>query len=280
MQSRRQDKGVVVIEPASYEYLKIEIDDGIASILINRPETLNACRMGDHAEMGRMLRELQWDDRVRVAVITGAGKAFSVGGDFSITQDVLSEDRSLKLEIYEHARQIVYGHLDLEKPIIAAINGKALGGGAALALLCDITVADRGARISDGHIIGGIAAGDGGLLTWPLNAGMAKAKRFLLTGDWITAEEAERIGLITEVVDDGECLDVALGYARRLAAGPQKAIRYTKRAMNMQLRRAAIESFELSLALEMLSSDSGDHERIVRGWMDGTKMPEHHGLDG
>jgi enoyl-CoA hydratase len=153
----------------------------------------------------------------------------------------------------------------------------ASGAGAAFALLCDITIADRSARIGDAHVPAGLAAGDGGVITWPLTAGMAKAKRYLLTGDFISADEAERIGLITEVVDDGECVNTAMALAARLAITPQTALRYTKRALNQQMRDAAIRSFDLSLALEMLSKDTGETAAAVQRWKTGVK-PNHEGI--
>lgn len=264
------------MDPSSYEFLRIDVNDGVATVVLDRPEKLNACRAADHVELGRVLRDLAADDRVRAAVVTGAGRAFSVGGDYSLVEQTAS-DPMARLRTLDEARELVYAHLDLEKPIVAAINGVASGAGAAFALLCDITIADRSARIADAHVIAGLAAGDGGTITWPLSAGMAKAKRYLLTGDFIPAEEAERIGLITEVVDDGECLGAALQLAERLAATPQTAVRYTKRALNQQLRDTALRSFDLSLALEMLSKDTGETAEAVARWRRGAK-PDHQGI--
>jgi enoyl-CoA hydratase len=245
------------MNPETYEFLRITIEHGVGFVELNRPEKLNACRTQDHAELSRMLREAQSDEAVACVIITGAGRAFCAGGDFSMVEQN-SSDQMARLRTLEEARELVHAHLDLEKPVIAAINGVAVGAGAALALLCDFTIAERSARIADGHVPMGLAAGDGGMLTWPLASGMAKAKRYLLTGDFITAEEAERIGLITEVVADGESVPTARALAARLVAMPQTAMRYTKRALNQQLRATAMQSFELSIALEMLSKNTGE----------------------
>jgi enoyl-CoA hydratase len=267
-----------MIDPGGYEFLRVELDDdGIALLTLNRPDKLNAVRDRDHAEFGRVLRELAADDRAKVAVVTGAGRAFSVGGDYALVEQLA--EPGARPRIMEEARDLVHGHLDLEKPIIAAVKGIASGAGAAFALLCDFVIADRSARIADGHILAALAAGDGGAIAWPLSAGIIKAKRYLLTGDFIPAEEAERIGLITEVVDDGTCLEHAMALARRLAGSPQTAIRYTKRALNQLMRDTAIRSFELSLALEMLSQDTGETADIVARWKRGRK-PVHQGIGG
>jgi enoyl-CoA hydratase len=258
----------MTLDPDSYQFLDIAIEDGVALIRLNRPEKLNAVRAEDHIELGRVLRDLAKADDVRCAVVTGAGRAFSVGGDYSLVEETTS-DPLARLRILEEARELVYAHLELEKPIIAAINGIAAGAGAAFALLCDIIIVDRSASIADGHIRGALAAGDGGVIAWPLSAGMLKAKRYLLTGDFISAEEAERIGLVTEVVEDGVCLDTAMALAKRLASGPQVAIRYTKRALNQLMRDVGIKSFDLSLAYEMLSKDTGETAAILKQWQAG-----------
>ena len=244
------------MDPDSYGYLRVEIADRIAFIELNRPEKLNACRDTDHAELSRALRDIQLDDQIACAIVTGAGRAFCAGGDYSLVEASASNPQA-RLRTLDEARSMVLAHLDLEKPIIAAINGVAAGAGAAFALLCDFTIAERSARIADAHVPIGLAAGDGGVMTWPLAVGMAKAKRYLLTGDFVSAEEAERIGLITEVVDDGESVNAARALAARLVALPETALRYTKRALNQHLRDVT-KTFELSLALEMLSKDSGD----------------------
>jgi enoyl-CoA hydratase len=234
----------------SYKYLDIQVEDGIAMVRINRPEQLNACmEPGDHYEFGKSLRDFAADDDVLVILATGNGRAFSVGGGRESTLE-LGSDRNNAWRLYREARDLVNAHIDLDKPFITALNGYALGSGTAYGLLGDFIIAERHVRFGDGHIAGGVAAGDGGAVIWPLSVGLIRAKKYLLTGDWISAEEAERIGLVTEVVESGESWERGLELARRLANGPQTAIRYTKRALNQWHRVGTVVGFDFSLALE------------------------------
>ena len=247
-----------------YDYLNVEVsDDGIALITMNRPDKLNACTAEEHVELPRILADIAEDDDVKVGVVTGAGRAFSVGGDIKLLERAIDNPHDNLGNALDDGRKLVLNHIDNDKPMIAAVNGIAMGTGAVLALYCDVVIADRRAKIADGHIRAGIAAGDGGALLWPLTMGLTKAKRYLMTGDWITAEEAERCGLVTEVVDDGTCLDRAMEYARRFAAGPQTAIRYSKRAMNQWLRLGVAWTFDYSLALEGLTMVTPDAKRAL-----------------
>jgi enoyl-CoA hydratase len=252
---------------ASYQFLSVQVSRGIAVVTFNRPETLNAVRSTDHAEMVQILRDLAQDDDVRVAVVTGAGRAFSVGGDLDLLDEMIDHPERLA-GLMDEGRAMINGHIALHKPIVAAVNGYAAGAGLAFALLCDWIVADRGAKLADGHTRAGLAAGDGGALIWPLTVGLAKAKRYLLTGDWITAEEAERIGLITEVVEPGRCLERALAVAERLAAGPQLAISYTKQALNQWLRMGAITAFDYSLGLEIATFGTDEMRAATKSLRD------------
>jgi enoyl-CoA hydratase len=247
-----------------YRYLAVQVENEIATIMINRPDAMNACRTEDHGELADILVDIAADDEVRVAIVTGAGRAFSVGGDLTLLQDMIDEPDRLP-QLMEEGRRIIEGHLALTKPIIAAVNGYAMGAGLAFALMCDIVIADRSAKLADGHIRAGLAAGDGGTVAWPLSVGMMKAKRYLLTGDWIDAVEAERIGLITEVVDDGTTLDRAMVYASRLAAGPQQAIRWTKQALNEWSQLASTATFNYSLGLEIATFGTADFRSAVVG---------------
>lgn len=238
------------MDASTYELLEITVEAGIAVATLSRPEKLNALSGDGHRELGRFLRDVMDDDSVLVAVLAGKGRAFSVGGDREWVQS-LSGSYEERRRGERDARELIYAALDCDKPVVSALQGLAMGGGAAFALMADVIIAERGVRISDGHVAGGVAAGDGGALLWPLSVGIVRAKRFLLTSDWITAAEAERIGLVTEVVDDGSGLDRAMEYARRLAAGPQVAIQSTKRATNMHMRARVADVFELSLAYEI-----------------------------
>ena len=252
-----------MVDYSRYKYLAVDVRGAIAFITINRPDRMNACNREDHAEFPRILRDLARDDELKVAVVTGAGRAFSVGADLDLLEYMNTHPDELT-ELSNEAREIVNAHIDLEKPIIAAINGYAMGAAAIFGLLCDFVIVERQAKIADGHVRAALAAGDGGALIWPLAVGLTKAKRYLLTGDWINAQEAERIGLVTEVVEEGESLKRAAEIAERLAAGPQTAIRYTKRALNQWLRLGATTAFDYSLALEMMTFLTDDMRNAAR----------------
>lgn len=247
------------VDPAAYTFLDVSVRDGLAVIVMNRPERMNACDAVDHEEFPRILRDIARDPEVQVAVLTGAGRAFSVGATFDWMED-LTRDRASLLELQDQVRELVRAHVDNDKPVVAALNGFATGSGLMFALLSDYIVAEEDARISDGHIRAGLAAGDGGTLIWPLAVGITRAKRYLMTGDWIDAVEAERIGLVTELVPTGESLGRAIEVAERFKRMPQLAVRSTKRAINQWLSLGVSTSFELSAALEMQTFDTGGHE--------------------
>lgn len=235
---------------------------------MNRPERLNACSIEDHAEMGATFRRLNADPEVRAVVVTGAGRAFCVGGTFDLLQ-ASNEDDELHEQIMQDARELVYALIDFEKVLVSAVNGVAVGPGAILALLSDFIIMEQSAQLADGHTRAALAAGDGGVIAWPLALGLVRAKRFLLTGDSISAEEAAEMGLITEMVDDGMSMQRARQIAKRLAHGPQTAIRFTKRALNSWYRAAAVDYFEHSLGLESLTMKTAEFTRTLAGMREG-----------
>jgi enoyl-CoA hydratase len=235
---------------SAYSFLRVDVREGIAYITMNRPDKANACRAEEHGEFSAILRDLGRDDDVKVALLHGSGPHFSVGADWEFLDQLVS-DKQVLLELQEQARDLVLNHAALDKPVVAALHGTATGSGLMFALLSDVIVASRTAKLADGHVKIALAAGDGGCLIWPLAVGITRAKRYLLTGDFIGAVEAERIGLITEVVEPGAEFDRAEEYAKQLRDAPQAAVRYTKRALNQWLRLGAQISFELSLALEI-----------------------------
>ena len=236
---------------SSYEKLLIDISDGIALVTINRPEVYNATDFKLHNELSRIWLDLGKDADVRVIVITGAGTAFSAGGDFDLIQDSIGNAKVIAGTM-EEARDIVHNMINLDKPVISAINGVAVGAGLAVALLADISIASDKARFTDGHVRLGVAAGDHAALIWPMLIGMAKAKYYLLTCEFLDGVEAERIGLVSQVVPHEELMDKAMDVAHKLANGSQQALRYTKRSLNQWLRQAEHTAFDYSLALEML----------------------------
>ena len=242
---------------SSYESLLIEVKDGIALLTMNRPEVFNATDFRLHNELSRIWSDLGKDTEVKVAVITGAGNAFSAGGDFEMLEKTIGDPEVIASQMQE-ASDMVHGMIDLDKPVISAINGVAVGAGLAVALMADISIASERARITDGHARLGVAAGDHAAVIWPLLCGMAKAKYYLLTCDFLDGKEAERIGLVSMVVPHEELMPKAMEVAGKLAAGPQPAIRFTKRALNQWLRMAGHTAFDYSLALEMLGFFGSD----------------------
>ena len=236
----------------NYQHLTIEISDGIALLTMNRPEVFNATGFTLHNELSRIWLDLGQDPEVRVAVITGAGPAFSAGGDFTMIEQSIGNPEIIAATMQE-ARDIVHNMINLDKPIISAINGVAVGAGLAVALLADISIASDRARFTDGHVRLGVAAGDHAAAIWPLLIGMAKAKYYLLTCEFLDGPEAERLGLVSQCVPHDQLMQQAMSTAQKLAAGPQPALRYTKRALNQWLRMAEHTAFDYSLALEMLN---------------------------
>ena len=176
----------------------IEKQYGIALLTMNRPESLNATNSRLHQELGHIWLDLADDPEVRVAVITGAGNAFSAGGDYQMIEQALG-DPEIIARTSKEASDIVYNLLTLDKPVISAINGVAVGAGLAVALLSDISIAAENARITDGHIRLGVAAGDPAAMIWPLLCGMAKAKYYLLTSDFLDGKEADRFGSSVDI---------------------------------------------------------------------------------
>jgi enoyl-CoA hydratase len=239
-----------MVDYSSYQHLVVDKQDGIALITMNRPEVYNATNGRLHYELGRIWLDIGTDAEVRVAVITGAGKAFSAGGDLDLIEEFLGNAAAISNTMKE-ASDLVYNIINLDKPVISAINGVAVGAGLAVALLADISIASEEARFTDGHIRLGVGAGDHAVIIWPLLCGMARAKRYLLTADFLDAKEAERIGLVSMVVGHEQLMPTAMEFARKLATGPQPAIRATKRALNQWLRLLG-PAFDYSLATEML----------------------------
>jgi enoyl-CoA hydratase len=231
-------------------------DNGVLWITLNRPDKFNAADAAMHQAFVDLWPMVDRDPEVRVAVITGAGKAFSAGGDLQRVQDAYGDHDEI-VAILEEARNIVYNMLHCSKPIISAVNGVAVGAGVVVALLSDICIMAEGARLADGHHRLGVAAGDHGAIVWPLLCGMAKAKYYLMTGDFVSAREAERIGLVSVCVPDDQLAAKAMEVATKLATGPRYATRFTKRVLNQWLLQAG-PIFDHSLALEMMGFFSKD----------------------
>ncbi|MGB3045507.1 MAG: enoyl-CoA hydratase/isomerase family protein [Xanthobacteraceae bacterium] len=237
---------------SDFQHLKFDLKlDGVLLMTLNRPEVMNATNARLHWELTKIWGVMNHDPKVRVIVVTGAGdRAFSAGGDLSwISETAGHPDRVA--ENLKEAGDIVFNMLACEKPIVSAINGVAVGAGLAVALMADISIMAEEAKITDGHVRIGVSAGDHAVISWPLLCGMAKAKYYLMTAEFVDGKEAERIGLVSLCVPRAQLLDKAMAVANKLANGSQHAIRYTKRSLNNWMRMSQ-PAFDASLALEML----------------------------
>lgn len=226
----------------------------ILRLTLNKPERMNALDSRGHAELANVWREIDSDPDVNAVVLRGAGRAFSAGGDFKMLEEMI-DDFKVRARVWREARDLVYNIINCSKPIVSAIHGPAVGAGLVAALLADISIAGRTARIVDGHTKLGVAAGDHAAIVWPLLCGMAKAKYHLMLCEPVNGEEAERLGLVSLCVDDDAVQDKALEAAVKLAAGAPAALRWTKYALNNWLRQAG-PIFDSSLALEFMGFGS------------------------
>ena len=237
---------------ASFQYLGFDRpSERVLRITINRPEKLNALPWEAHAELTRVWLAVDQDPETNVAIIRGAGKAFSAGGDFGMVER-LTQDYQRQTEALREFRELCYNIVNCSKPIVSAIHGAAVGAGLAAALMADVSIAAKSARLIDGHTRLGLAAGDHAAMIWPLLCGMAKAKYHVLTCEPVSGEEAERIGLVSLCVADEDLTARSERVAAQLATGAQRPIRWTKYAMNNGLRMAG-PIFDNSAALEILS---------------------------
>jgi enoyl-CoA hydratase len=241
------------VPPVVYpDYESLELDrpaPHVLRITLARG-AMNALNLRLHQDLGGIWRLIDADVTVSAVVIQGRGRAFSAGGDFDMVQRII-DDHDFRMLMWKEGRALVQNMLDCGKPIVSAIGGPAAGGGLAAALLADVSVAGRTAKLVDGHTTLGVAADDHAVAIWPLLCGLSKAKYYLMTSDAISGEEAERIGLVTFCVDDDQVEARALEIATKLAKGAPGAIRWTKQALNNWVR-AAWPSFEASLAFGIL----------------------------
>lgn len=253
-----------------YEALRIERKGRLLTIVMNRPDSLNAADVVLHEELAEVFLDAAADPDSDVIVLTGAGRAFSAGGDIVWMQDAIDRPETFEKTIRE-AKRIVFAMLDCEKPIIAKVNGHATGLGASLALMCDVVFAAENAKIGDPHVSIGFAAADGGAAIWPQLIGYARAKEYLMTGDLMTARQAAEIGLINHTVPAEE-LDARVdAFCERLLNGATKAIRWTKVAVNLELKRIAHGVMDAGLAYEALTNSSSDHQEAVAAFREKRK---------
>ena len=242
--------------------LVVTAEGPIRLIELNRPEQRNAASEALHTALAGVWDRLATDEAVRAVVLTGRGRAFSAGGDFHVMTRV-QQDEAFREQNIAEARRIITGMVRCPVPVIAAVNGPAVGLGCSLALLSDIVLMAEGTYLADPHVQVGLVAGDGGAMVLPLIVGLARAKELLFLGERVGGEEAVRLGLANRVVPRDKLLDEAMDLARRLAALPVGALRGTKRAVNLHLEHAMATVMETALAAERDSMHSPDHVAIV-----------------
>jgi len=228
----------------------------VLRITLNKPDKLNSLDLEAHGQLAEVWKDVDADPDVNVAIVCGAGRAFSAGGDFGMIEKIRSSF-STQVHALREFRDLVYNIINCSKPIVSAIHGPCVGAGLATALMADVSIAARTARIIDGHTRLGVAAGDHAAMIWPLLCGMAKAKYHVLLCEAMTGEEAERLGVVSLCVDDDQLQAKAVEVATRLATGPQVPIRWTKYALNNWFRLAG-PIFDNSAALEVLSFNGPD----------------------
>lgn len=246
----------------SYETLLLARSGRLLTITLNRPDVLNGVNEQMHKDLVDVVSFVAEDEGSDVVVLTGAGRAFCAGGELSYIAETAQNPERFDVDA-RRAKRIVFGLLDLEKPVVCKLNGHAVGLGATIALLCDMIFAADTAKIGDPHVNVGLVAGDGGALVWPARIGYARAKEYLLTGELIPAPKAEAIGLINRALPAAE-LDAAVdAFCQRLLNGSTQAMRWTKVTMNLELKRIANAVMDAGIAYEAVSVRSEEHRQAV-----------------
>jgi enoyl-CoA hydratase/carnithine racemase len=250
----------------SYKYLIVEkLPSGVAVVTMNRPELLNAINWDMHDELEQIFVQLDHDKAVNAIVLTGAGRGFCSGGDQK------SLDKGPLPSPTRSGRHLIRNMLEVEVPVIAAVNGVAVGLGATLALFCDVIFASPTARFADTHVNAGVVAGDGGAIMWPLLIGPVRAKHYLMTGAFVSAEKAAEWGMINEVIRDRDVKEVAIEYAELLASGPKESIVWTKYSVNKIIKQYTHLLLDTSAALEMLTFASPERREAVAAFAEKRK---------
>lgn len=235
--------------------------DVLRAVIDKRGDDLNRVDGELHDDLATLFRELKQERSARAVLLTSRGRAFSAGGDFAWFPELQQPGRLEPLRL--DGKQLIWDLLDVHLPIVCAVGGHAVGLGASIALLCDAVVMAESATLVDPHVKVGIVAGDGGTVAWPLAIGPMLAKRYLMTGDPVGAEDALRMGLVTEVAPDAEVEARAMVFAQRLAAGAPLAVQYTKLAVNKLVKTALNEAFDVATALELVTFQSEDHQEAL-----------------
>jgi enoyl-CoA hydratase len=247
--------------PSTSPVLDVRRDGPVAVVTLNRPDQLNSFDEELHYAFARLWLDLDRDLDVRAVVLTGAGKAFCAGGSID-DFDLFRTDLAARTAIMRSARRLVDEMLNVRVPVVAAVNGAAVGLGCTLMTLCDIVFLAEHATVADPHVTVALVAGDGGAVTWPHLTSLLKAKQYLLTGDAIPPEDAVAIGLANFVVPGDEVVAQATAFAHRLAALPPQAVQDTKAVLNQQLRLSAVAALGFGLAAETHSHDTPEYAAV------------------
>lgn len=253
-----------------YQYLSIERENGIATLMLNQPDNRNAVHAEMHAELEHVWLDLAADRTVNVIVFTGAGRFFSAGGDIKRMASRFGTDEGwqFSIDIPAATRRLFQNILEVPQPIIAAVNGDAVGLGATLALFSDVTIVADSAKFGDSHVKVGLVAGDGGAVVWPLLVGPARAKEFLMRGKLMSGAEAHAMGLVNHAVPVDQVMARALEMAQELAALPPLAVRWTKLSVNKWIKHQLNLILDASIAYEMLSINSKDHHEAAKAFIE------------
>jgi enoyl-CoA hydratase len=264
---------------ARYRDLAIQRDNGIATLTLNQAENRNAIHAEMHAELEHVWLDLSADKEVNVIVLTGAGKMFSAGGDIKRMVNRYGTDEGWQFSIDTPAstKRLFQNILEVEKPIIAAINGDAVGLGATLALFADSTVIADTAKFGDSHVKVGLVAGDGGAVIWPILVGPNRAKEFLMRGKLVSGTEAHAMGLVNHAVPVDQVMEEAMKIARELNALPPLAVRWTKLSVNKYIKQQLNLILDASIAYEMLSINSRDHHEAAKAFLE-KRPPVYKGM--
>jgi enoyl-CoA hydratase/carnithine racemase len=239
------------------DVVRVEEDGPVRIVRLSRPEQLNAINDELHFALTQLFPQLSADAGARVAVVTGEGRAFSAGGDFDLL-DRMANDRQLRRDVIAEGRELVLNMVRCRVPVVAAVNGPAVGLGCSVIALSDVVYMAESAYLSDPHVTVGLVAADGGPLTWPLHTSLLLAKEYAFTGERITAQRAAAIGLANHVCPDGEVLPAAVAAAHKIATLPQQAVEATKRVLNLHVERAVLATIDFAMAAETASFDTDD----------------------
>ncbi len=266
------------VDYAQYRNILATREDRILTLTLNRPEHFNSIDHPLHQELANIFYDVARDDETDVVILTGAGKAFCAGGDLKAMKEH-ADSYGAPGHYLSHvdAKRVIFSLLDLEKPVIAKVNGACMGLGATIALFCDIVYMADHAVIGDPHVRAGVVAGDGGAVIWPQLIGYNRAKEYLMTGDHIKAPAAAQMGLVNHVLPLAELDDAVQAMARRLTDGPQNAIRWTKVSTNIGLRQLAHSILDASMAYETVTLHSATHKEAIDAFTEGRK-PRFNGL--